>query len=161
MIRARPFVLLIVAAASLSFAKTSRAAIPDIIRDGQGAAAWVSASAAVDAGGELRAELFGDRVSSARANARLNGASSDECRVFVGPTPEHDQSTASADDLVRNAKTIVSGRVLEIREGFYYGVPGSLIRLEAAHSSRGPGRRPLTAVTLNPVCATKYPFLLQ
>jgi len=136
--RARPFALFILAAASLSFAKTPRAAIPDIIRDAQGVPAWVSANAALDADGNLRAQLFGDRISSAQANARLNGTSSDDCRVFVGPAPEHYQSTGSVDDLVRNAKVIVSGRVLEIREGFYYGVPGSLIRLEASVLKGGP-----------------------
>jgi hypothetical protein len=130
------FVLLLPAAALADDPKE----IPDFLRrtrDGQ--LSWVAADVAVDESGQIREELFlPGRIDSARSIARRNGTS-DECRFFTGPTPEHFKPTNSLDALLEHAETIVSGKVTAVRQGFYSGVPGSLLRLNVKHI-RGSSR---------------------
>ncbi|HEX9986067.1 MAG TPA: hypothetical protein VGF69_22590 [Thermoanaerobaculia bacterium] len=115
--------------------------IPDFLRSTlDDELAWVAADAAVNERGQIREELFLlGRIDSARRIARRNGAT-DECRFFSGPpTPEHFKPTNSLDTLLEHSETIVSAKVMAIRQGFYYGIPGSLLRLNAKQI-RGKGR---------------------
>lgn len=90
---------------------------------------WIAAEDAIDASGRLRPEVLGHRISSLRTNAALNGY--DECRVFVGTIPDNFKARGSLQELTANAAAIVSGHVVDIREGFLSGEPGSLLKLSA------------------------------
>jgi hypothetical protein len=92
--------------------------------------AWVPAERALNADGTFREELFGSWIGPSRRIAERNG-NSQECRFAVGPPVADDfLSTPSLEKLATNARSIVSGTVISIEQGFYYGRPGSLLRLE-------------------------------
>lgn len=90
---------------------------------------WIDVEDAVDANGRLRLEVLGPGVSPVRTNAALNR--SGECRVFVGSIPDNFKPRGSLEELTANAEAIVRGHVVDIRQGFLGGTPGSLLKLSA------------------------------
>lgn len=113
--------------------------IPSTITGSRGQVVWVAAEEAIDANGRLRTDILGHSISSLRKNAELNrkmaakaaAAPDDECRVFVGSIPDNFKPKGSLEELTSNAEAIVSGRVVDIRQGFLGGDPGSLLKLSA------------------------------
>jgi hypothetical protein len=65
----------------------------------------------------------------------------DDCQVFSAVTPDHDKPTSSLADLAGNATTVVVGKVSAIARGFYYGLPGSLLRLSETSYLKGQPAR--------------------
>ncbi len=115
--------------------------IPDVVpsvRSGVRWPVWVSATAAFDAKGELRSDLFSevDRT-IIDANRRANASS---CRQFTGRVDETFRPQDSVDDLVENALTIVAGRVVETAQGFYAGQPGTLAAVRVSSRLKTAGR---------------------
>ncbi|HKR63172.1 MAG TPA: hypothetical protein VJZ00_05515 [Thermoanaerobaculia bacterium] len=101
--------------------------VPDVIvLDDAGRYLWVAADRALDENGVLSEKYLGQYMPSLREDAQLNGAG---CKVFRGTVLEHFEPTGSLDELVRGARSIVTGRVVALREGFYGGIPGSLLLL--------------------------------
>ncbi|HEX7150498.1 MAG TPA: hypothetical protein VF618_03345 [Thermoanaerobaculia bacterium] len=116
----------------------SPAEIPDMLHHAEtGEVAWIAAEAAIDSSGRFREDLFGIRLSTARRNARLNGTA-ENCRFFSGPTPDHFKPTNTLEDLATHAETVVSGRIAAARQGFWFGIPGTLIRLRATWLTNQP-----------------------
>ncbi len=113
--------------------------IPSTIPGPGGRVVWVAADDAIDANGRFRTETLGQSIPSLRKNAELNrkmaakaaAAPDDECRVFVGSIPDNFKPKGSLEELTSNAEAIVTGRVVEIRQGFLGGSPGSLLKLSA------------------------------
>lgn len=156
---------------SLAAAAADVPEIPLMIADPNGgpAPAWVAAEVAVGADGALRSDLFGDRISQSRLNARLNreknraldtGTVDEKCHVFTGVAPEYWKPTGSLEELTTHSNAIISGRVLAMKQGFRYGRPGMLIRLDATylkgkHSGETYLFYPLAKIPTSdgPVCA--------
>lgn len=115
--------------------------IPTLIPDPHGnGSAWVAAEIAVQ-NGQLKPEFLGRHADELRELARQNGEaltrnqlpSGDRpCTLFKGESPaEHFHPTNTLEDLTRYGKTVVSGRIVAVREGFWYGLPASLLQLDA------------------------------
>ena len=99
---------------------------------------WVAADVAVTPEGNLREEMLGQHARSLRELARKNtargqkhGAAFDVCQINTQAALRDPQRTSSVDDLTRNAAAIVSGKVLATRQGFWGGLPGTMILLDA------------------------------
>jgi hypothetical protein len=131
--------------------------VPDIIDDVEGRPLWLAADVAVDAEGMLRQEVLGQRLPQILEAARLNTSRAsykrvpvtanapsqtddalDGCETFLGTIPEHFEPTASIDDLVTHSKSVVSGTISSVRQGFMGGLPGSLVRLSATYLTGSP-----------------------
>ncbi|HEY0160711.1 MAG TPA: hypothetical protein VGF28_25725 [Thermoanaerobaculia bacterium] len=115
--------------------------VPDVISDEDGPL-WVAADVAVTPEGQLRGSALGRfgesverdaRVASARERARSTPRRAEDCETYFGVVPEHFEPTSSFDDLTSHAQSIFSGRVVAVREGFFGGLPGSLLRIEASY----------------------------
>jgi hypothetical protein len=100
---------------------------------------WVSAAEAIDGKGDLRPEkLSADRRARFEKNRLANATG--ECKQFIGRPPETYRSTATIDDLVGNALTIVSGDVVAAEQGFYAGEAGTLLALKVTERLKTFGR---------------------
>lgn len=144
---------------------------------------WVASDVAVDASGELRLSEFGSMADSVAAmaldarqtsrkpkyaatptgTAALQPPELEGCTSFFG-TAVQPMPGASLDDLATHARQVISGRVVSMRQGFWGGLPYSLIRLDAAYL-RGHATRetyllyPLARIHTNKglICATPPP----
>jgi hypothetical protein len=130
--------------------------VPDVIVDEFGPV-WVAADVAVTPQGRLRAltlGAFGEsvernaRAAAERARGRLPAPDADGCETYTGLFPEHVAPTGSLDDLTSHAGDIVSGRVTGVRQGFFGGIPASLLRIEATYLK---GSAPLETYLLYPL----------
>ena len=119
-------------------------AVPSRIDDLRNdAVAWIAADIAVE-DGQLRPDLLGERLEDLRAIAQRNGralkgnpdpavVSERPCTSFKTQSPAEDFDPAETlADLTDYGKTIVSGRVVAVQEGFWYGLPASLLRIDGA-----------------------------
>lgn len=91
---------------------------------------WVSESAAIDGRGELRTEYFAEHeLAMLRRNLERN--SSGHCTTFMTqPELEHFRPQKTLDDVITNARVIVSGIVTSATPGFFRGLPGTLLALQ-------------------------------
>jgi hypothetical protein len=115
--------------------------VPDVISDDDGPL-WVAADVAVSPEGHLRGHALGRFSESVewkalaaaeRARGRSPAPDVDGCELYTGLFPEHVAPTGSLDDLTSHADDIVSGRVTDVRQGFFGGIPVSLLRIEATY----------------------------
>ena len=131
-------------AAEMEAGPAGQSRIPDVIEsDVPGVApAWVAADIALAADGNLRSDLFQeatvrdirrylDNKEVRRQSARTE-ADRDECATTRGAHLEQFSSTASTDNLVTNSSYIINASVADLREGFLFGSPGTLIALDVA-----------------------------
>jgi hypothetical protein len=123
-----PRLALVVILFSAASVLADAADVPDLILDEDGRYLWVAADQALDEKGFLSEQYLGRYTHSLREDAQLNGT---ECKVFRGSVPMQFEPNSSLDELVRGAPSIVSGRVVALREGFYGGIPGTLLLLAA------------------------------
>jgi hypothetical protein len=129
-------------------ASTNAPAIPANLGHWNGRPVWIDAESVVDSSGRLNAGLLGEQTArmsaelarrNSRAVAHARGPRSnsaegvDECQVFKSWSTEHFQSTATLEELVANAETIVSGTVVAQRQGIFYNTPGTLLRIDAEY----------------------------
>lgn len=135
----RTLALLIVSAALLWSAMLSadqRTTLDEILYRPDGTAIGIPVQAAVAEDGRLRADLLGRHFEAVRQNMEMNrtrAASSAvaDCHIFLGSIPDHFSPNASMRDLSTHAHLVVSGTVRAMREGFYSGLPGTLVSLDA------------------------------
>jgi hypothetical protein len=133
--------------------------VPAVIASSVNGAAnlWVAADAAIDTQGNLRADTVGeatmltlrdyratqDRQRQVRAESVTSSAVGDDALcggAFLNlPAVEQYRPSNSFDDLMRESTDIVAGRVLAIREGFFRGVPASLLRVNITQVYRDSG----------------------
>ena len=128
----------------LSFPCLADGRVPDVIEAATLGAPplWVAAEVAITQDGTLDERIVGPagvaayrrwERSTQQHRERLHRAgrnpARDECLFSTGRGPTHAKPTSTADDLVTNAERIVSGRVTELRQGFFLGQPGSLASL--------------------------------
>lgn len=105
--------------------------LPSLIGERNGHPAWVSAAHAIDDQGQLRPSLFAEH--DLRALHDLAEQNGDQCRVYLGTTPEHFKTTSSLDALTSHAAAVVKGTIESGSEGFYFGMPGTLFRVSAQY----------------------------
>jgi hypothetical protein len=118
---------------------------------------WVAADEAVGADGTLREDVLGPFTASLRdlardntarlirdaaANGRGTAAECDECRLFRGTVP-HVKSVRSIDELTTVATDIFVGEVAAMRQGFYGGLPGTLVLLSGRYIKGAAADEPL------------------
>jgi hypothetical protein len=129
--------------------------VPDVISDDHGPL-WVAADVAVTPEGHLRGHALGRfgesvewkaRAEAERARGRSAAPDADGCETYTGLFPEHVAPTGSLDDLTSHAGDIVSGRVTGVRQGFFGGIPVSMLRIEATYLK---GSAPLETYLLYP-----------
>jgi hypothetical protein len=129
--------------------------VPDVIVDQDGPL-WVAADVAIDAQGHLRPDRLGRfgesiersaRVAAERERARSTPLRPEECQTYFGVVPEHMTPNGSIEALTSRAHEIVTGRVVAVRQGFYGGLPGSLLRIDATYLE---GSAPLETYLLYP-----------
>jgi hypothetical protein len=100
---------------------------------------WVSAAEAIDEKGELRpGKLSADRRARFDKHRLANAAG--DCKQFMGRPPETYRPTASLEDLVGNALTIISGDVVATEQGFYAGQAGTLLAVKVTERLKTFGR---------------------
>jgi hypothetical protein len=99
---------------------------------------WVAADIAVTAEGQLRDDLLGQHAPSLRELARRNtlrgqqsGAAFEDCQLNRQAALRDPQRTSTITALTTNAAAIVSAKVLATRQGFWGGLPGTMILLDA------------------------------
>jgi hypothetical protein len=105
--------------------------VPDTIEEGS-EPVWVAEHVAVDTHGQLRISALGqfrEFIVRQEQTARKHGR--EKCGVWFGAMVD------SIDPVVET----VSGRVVAIRQGFYTGLPGSLMRLETMDAKERPRER--------------------
>jgi hypothetical protein len=152
----RTLVAALVVALSPSFAAVAQQhrdpAVPAQLSNEHFPLAWVAADLVVDEKGVLRRELlkgravvlleheaeFAEKAAARRAGLAADTPQSpDGCDLVpVGPT--HGRSADSPEHLTSLSSTIVLGRIEAIREGFYHGLPGSLLRIGATYLKGTP-----------------------
>lgn len=124
--------------------------IPSVLNDEDGPL-WVAADEAVDLNAKLKVEKLGRFGLSVAELARkklpddkkkapsaaLQGTALEGCEIFRTLIVDHFQPTASLADLTTHAETIISGRVVAMRQGFFGGTPGSLLRLSKTDTFKG------------------------
>jgi hypothetical protein len=123
--------------------------VPGLLADPRYEAAWVAADLAIGSDGHVRADLLKRharsvvgyaaeehrqrRIVEALPRARDTKAMAPVvCAAMINALAEYHDPIRSPEDLLSAATTIFSGRIVGIREGFYHGVPGSLMRLNGS-----------------------------
>lgn len=98
---------------------------------------WVSASAALDASGELTNALgpgARERLRKLATPHRQSSPSSESngpCRTYIGmPSLEHFKPTDTAEDLLSGSEHVFAGTVVASGDGFYLEIPGRLLTIE-------------------------------
>jgi hypothetical protein len=134
--------LILGATAAMAVGPTGESRVPDVIESEVPGVppAWVAANIALAPDGNLRSHLFLEASISTIRNyfnekARQSTnttADPDECSVTLGQALEQFSSTATTDNLVSNSSYIISASVADLREGFLFGNPGTLIALDVA-----------------------------
>jgi hypothetical protein len=139
MLRSVFLFLAAVALAADGAAERLPSGVPDIIENERAGLApvWVSAEAALDAAGDLRSDIIASHKAielrrrlernAATKGTRIESEAADGCDTTTSYVSPHFSSTASADDLVKNSRYIFSGSVTDLRQGFYFGSPGTLL----------------------------------
>lgn len=120
--------------------------------------AWVAADIAVAQSGELRKDVLKGRAvtlleheaallrqSAARnlleaPTSTSREPSATDCGLVLVP-PQNGAAADSPEELVSQSPTIVEGRIEAIREGFYHGYPGSMLRLGATYLKGSPPQK--------------------
>jgi hypothetical protein len=91
---------------------------------------WVSARAAVEAGTLNEALLRPSAIKRLMELARKNpptSTGSPACRVFMTWAPEHQKRRETLEQLVTNARSVASGRVVAVEDGFLRGSAGRML----------------------------------
>jgi hypothetical protein len=112
--------------------------VPDLLQRANGDLIWISASAATDEAGRLKNGLLQSHASGIRdaitrpqvgqPSAAPNSAPPpNRCGIYFGEPPGNTDDPKTPDELVRTALSILSGRVVDAKEGFLWGSPGSLL----------------------------------
>lgn len=118
--------------------------VPAELQNSSARAAWVAADVALDAGGRVREDklqsyaAFVASIAAIEAREAQNAAAgaAQPCAAMVEANAESTASR-SPEELVARTATAVRGRIAAMRQGFYHGRPGSLLRLEAVVYLRG------------------------
>jgi hypothetical protein len=134
----RPQALCLVAVAmtwSVFLYAEERSTLDQVLYRPDGTVIWIPVHESVAEDGSLRSDLLGQHFESVRRNMERNRAATTagvrDCHFFMGSIPGHYSSTSSLRDLSTHAHVIVSGTVRAMREGFYGGLPGTLMSLDA------------------------------
>jgi hypothetical protein len=103
---------------------------------------WVSAEEAIDAEGNLVASKVGEHsvlmlrdlnTMRQRRGSDRAALSTDGCAGYLAlPTPEHYRRNATFRDLTTEASAVLNGRVVARDEGFFRGIPASLVRISVS-----------------------------
>lgn len=107
--------------------------VPAELVDEARPAAWIAADVAIAADGTVREDKlkvyapFVKQYAVGETKEARKGART-PCATYIVRSPETGPAH-TPEKLVSSAVTIVHGRIVGIREGFYYGMPGSLLRL--------------------------------
>jgi hypothetical protein len=134
--------------------------IPMIIGSpGEGAAnTWVAADNALDQQGNLRPDVVGPEGVSILASYRATrvragsgtttaqmappaAALADPCGgvTMSLPSAEQYRPNSTVDEILAESVDVISGRIVAMREGFYRGVPASLIKVAILENHRQSG----------------------
>lgn len=113
---------------------------------------WVSESSAVDEEGRLRKELFEPSVAGSLGDPDATpGARVGPCAVnLLQPPIEQFVELGSLDTLARNSTDVFIGEVVELRQGFLVGMPGTLYAI-----------RPTVVLSRDPLATELYVFISQ
>lgn len=142
------FVVLL-ALSALGYSQSSDANVPAELSDDARPVAWVAADVAIGPDGIIRSDKLKeyapfvqrDAAFAAReagASERTQGVTTTSpCRTFLLTNPET-APTRTPEELASRAVTIVRGRIVGVREGFYFGMPGSLVRLAGSFLRGNP-----------------------
>lgn len=147
----------VIAIALIMFSVSSAAAeafeVPTVItHPGAQWPIWVAADIAVGDDGSLRDQYLGQFAPSLRKLARANTAAlaaaplqttDDGCRLYRGHIVPADKPTKSLADLTTYPAAIVSGEVVAMRQGFFGGLPGTLLLLSGKYLRGTPAPEPL------------------
>ncbi|HEY0144486.1 MAG TPA: hypothetical protein VGF48_26620 [Thermoanaerobaculia bacterium] len=121
-----------------------RATVPDIIQSEVASTpAWVAASVALADDGTLRGDLFAEATRRSIARYLKSNEGRAECATTLGRVADQAASTRSASDLITNARSLFSGTVLDAREGFLFGSPGTLVAVEVEEWVKGGVQAPV------------------
>jgi hypothetical protein len=118
----------------------ARRDIPAELRMANQAAVWVAADVAIDAEDRIREDRlhvhapFVKGIAAIEAKeAALAGetpvGTSHRCASFVDANAEIAAMRRSPEDLIDHTVTSMRGQIVAVRQGFYHGRPGSLLRL--------------------------------
>ena len=143
MIRRTFLPVVLIALSAGIYAESARLGIPDVIENERADAVpvWVSAEVAIAAEGTLRTDVI-ESAKAEELKRRLElrkeprtgiegvAAEAEECDTITSYSPAQYSSAGSASDLVQNSRYIFSASVANLRQGFYFGTPGTLIALD-------------------------------
>lgn len=126
--------------------RAERLARPDVIpsviasaRQGAEYPVWVAAEAAFNANGDFQPALLSPTNRSILDdNRQLNAGT--ECKAFLGTPHESYSVSRTFDDAIGNALTITAGEVAAVRQGFYTGLPGTLVAVRIVERLKTFGR---------------------
>lgn len=145
------YLVAIVVFSTLALHANDQNAIPSLIADPESETpVWVAADVGVE-NGQLNPKLLGWHLDRLRELAQRNGAALKKkglassaglakpcASSMTQPPAESFDPASSLSDLTRYyGRIILTGRVVAIREGFWYGLPASLLKLEATWMKGG------------------------
>ena len=112
--------------------------IPEVsisIRDGR--PLWIAEEMAFDDNGDLKLDLF---TAAARYRFDIHRASNlSECRVFAGAGTDGEVTAPkSLETLAEFSRSIISGKVVAARQGFFAGRPGTLFAVDVQDRLKNP-----------------------
>jgi hypothetical protein len=158
----RPFTPLLVALIVIASwsppqlrAEASGSPLPDVIyseRESDTAPIWVSTEAATDNSGEINWALLGEQARTIFLSVEQNDAFADstiefnpdfsglrkECVYFGSEERVADPRGTSLDEVLGNSLAIYRGRVIGRAEGFYRGIPGTLLKVAVTTRFKAP-----------------------
>jgi len=136
------FFSLLIALPSSASSPQQAVVIPDTIASAipNAKPVWVAAGVAFEINGTLRQELFDqaaiaslDAFRNAQRSAQKSPAEAQDCRMTLNGTGREIRvSIDSVDDLARNSRAVLRGDVVSSREGFYFGLPGTLFAVRVS-----------------------------
>lgn len=99
--------------------------------------AWISESEAFDKDGKLRAELFGPYSDSMKRHMQRNGDGT--CHEFMTQAvPERPYTDTTLAEAAVTARSVITGRVVNVGRGFYEALPGTLVSVRVANDLTRP-----------------------
>jgi hypothetical protein len=110
-------------------------ALSSSIRDGR--PLWVAEDVAFEDNGDLRHDRF-TAVTRYRFETH-RAANVSECRVFAGAATDGEvQPSKSLEALAGDSRSIISGKIIAARQGFFAGRPGTLFAVEVQEHLKKP-----------------------
>jgi hypothetical protein len=128
-----------------SFGQSAGSSVPAELESTDRPAAWVAADVAITRDGNVRndklkvyAPLLERDLAKAKqprksGRAYPHDTTTERCVHTISPIPNWDGADATPQELIERSKTIIRGRITAVREGFYHGMPGSLVRLNGTY----------------------------